>query len=82
MPEISVGAQIFDVVFHPHRPIVYTGLLTGHIKSYSYNDQGAATPIFSVRPSKRSCRGLSLNAEGSKLYAVGKAKTLKYVVDP
>ncbi|KAJ3508798.1 hypothetical protein NMY22_g16498 [Coprinellus aureogranulatus] len=79
MPEISVGSQVFDVVFHPNRPTVYTGLLTGHIKSFSYNAQGSPSQVFSLRPSKRSCRGLSLNEDGSKLYAVGKAKALNII---
>ena len=72
MPEIPVGAQIFDVVFHPTFSTVYTGLLTGYIKTFSYDDQGNHKPVFSVRPSKSSCRGLSLDQDGSHLYAVGK----------
>ncbi|KAF9530543.1 WD40-repeat-containing domain protein [Crepidotus variabilis] len=76
MPEISVGAQIFDVVFHPTAATVYTGLLTGHVKGYAYDDQGNQKLTFNVRPSKSSCRGLSLNQDGSRLYAVGKGKSL------
>jgi hypothetical protein len=78
MPEIPVGAQIFDVVFHPTFSTVYTGLLTGYVKAFSYDDQGNHQPAFSVRPSKSSCRGLSLDQDGSHLYAVG--KSLKYVI--
>jgi hypothetical protein len=67
----------FDVVFHPTFSTVYTGLLTGHVKAFSYDDQGNQQPAFSVpvRPSKSSCRGLSLDqdgADGPRLYAVGK----------
>ncbi|KAF8153232.1 WD40-repeat-containing domain protein [Crassisporium funariophilum] len=76
MPEIPVGAQIFDVVFHPTFATVYTGLLTGHVKAFAYNEQGSHKPSFSIRPSKSSCRGLSLNQDGSQLYAVGKGKSL------
>ena len=78
MPEIPVGAQIFDVVFHPTFSTVYTGLLTGHVKAFSYDHQGNHQPVFSVRPSKSSCRGLSLDQDGSHLYAVG--KSLKSVI--
>jgi len=78
MPEIPVGAQVFDVVFHPTFSTVYTGLLTGHVKAFSYDNQGNHKPAFSVRPSKSSCRGLSLDQDGSHLYAVGKGKSLKY----
>lgn len=80
MPDIPVGAQIFDVVFHPTFSTVYTGLLTGYVKAFSYDDQGNHKPAFSVRPSKSSCRGLSLDQDGSHLYAVGKGKSLKYVI--
>ncbi|PPQ65132.1 hypothetical protein CVT24_003222 [Panaeolus cyanescens] len=79
MPEIPVGAQIFDVVFHPTFATVYTGLLTGHVKAFAYDDQGAHKPVFSVRPAKSSCRGLSLNQDGSQLYAVGKGKSLSTI---
>jgi hypothetical protein len=79
MPEISVGAQIFDLVFHPSHSTVYTGLLTGHVKAFSYDDQGNHKRTFSVRPSKRSCRGLAINEDGTHLYAVGKSKALKCV---
>lgn len=80
MPEIPVGAQIFDVVFHPTHSTVYTGLLTGHVKAFSYNEQGNHTRTFSLRPSKRSCRGLTIDQDGSHVYAVGKAKALKLVI--
>ncbi|KDR74908.1 hypothetical protein GALMADRAFT_249827, partial [Galerina marginata CBS 339.88] len=76
MPEIPVGAQIFDVVFHPTFSTVYTGLLTGYVKAFAYDDQGGHQPTFSLRPSKSSCRGLSLDQDGSHLYAVGKGKAL------
>lgn len=77
MPDISAGAQIFDVVFHPTTAIVYTGLLTGDVKGYAYDDQGKHQLVFNTRPLKSSCRGLSCNADGSVLYAVGKGKGLR-----
>jgi hypothetical protein len=77
MPEISVGAQIFDLVFHPTHSTVYTGLLTGHVRAFAYDDQGYHKRIFSLRPSKRSCRSLTIDQDGSYLYAVGKSKALK-----
>ncbi|TFK31954.1 WD repeat-containing protein JIP5 [Crucibulum laeve] len=79
MPEIPAGAQIFDVVFHPRFSTVYTGLLTGHIKAFSYDDQGNHKQAFSLRPSKKSCRGLALDDDGSHLYAVGKSKALNII---
>ncbi|KAF5384376.1 hypothetical protein D9615_003324 [Tricholomella constricta] len=79
MPEISAGAQVFDLIFHPSHSTVYTGLLTGHIKAFAYDEQGHNKLTFSVRPSKRSCRALTIDADGSHLYAVGKAKALNII---
>ncbi|KAG6829913.1 hypothetical protein H0H92_002936 [Tricholoma furcatifolium] len=79
MPEISAGAQVFDLAFHPTHSTVYTGLLTGHVRAFAYDDQGQSRRTFSVRPSKRSCRALCLDADGSHLYAVGKAKSLNII---
>ncbi|KAJ6588422.1 WD40-repeat-containing domain protein [Mycena capillaripes] len=75
MPDIPVGAQIFDVVFHPTHSTVYTALLTGHVKAFSY-DQATHKNNFSVRPSKRSARALTINDDGTRLYAAGKAKAI------
>jgi WD repeat-containing protein 55 len=80
MPDIPVGAQIFDLTFHPSQPTVYTGLLTGEVKAFCYDEQGNHEERFVVRPSKRSCRGLALNNDGSKLWIVGKGKGLQYVL--
>ena len=74
MPNIPVGAQIFDLVFHPSESLVFAGLLTGEVKAFSYDEQGNHEEKFSARPSKRSCRGLTMSEEGDKLWAVGKGK--------
>ncbi|KLO12503.1 WD40 repeat-like protein [Schizopora paradoxa] len=76
MPTIPVGAQVFDLVFHPTENTVFLGLLTGEVKAFKYDDQGSASETFSLQPSKKSCRGLALSDGGSKLHVVGKAKSL------
>ncbi|TBU52287.1 WD40 repeat-like protein [Dichomitus squalens] len=80
MPDIPVGAQIFDLAFLPEQPLVTTGLLTGYIKAFSYDEQGNYEEKFSIRPSKKSCRTLAVTEDGSKLWAAGKAKAI-YTVD-
>lgn len=80
MPAIHVGSQIFDVVFHPTLSIAYIGLLDGHIKAFAYNEQGYHKALFSLRPVKKSCRGLSPDEDGSHLYAVGKGRALRFGV--
>ncbi|KAN0107772.1 WD40-repeat-containing domain protein [Russula decolorans] len=76
MAVIPVGSQIFDLAFHPSSNVVYTGLLNGKVKAFTYDDQGTHSEAFGLRISKRSCRGLALSPDGSSLYAVGKNRTL------
>lgn len=76
MPDISVGAQIFDLVFHPTESIVYAGLLTGEVKAFGYDEQGQHDQRFSLKPSKRSCRGLAIDKQGDRIWSVGKGKSL------
>ncbi|KIP07387.1 hypothetical protein PHLGIDRAFT_89606 [Phlebiopsis gigantea 11061_1 CR5-6] len=80
MPDIPVGAQVFDLAFHPTESLVYTGLLTGDVAAFSYDEQGNHEEKFRLRPSKRSCRGLATSGDGSRLWAVGKSKAL-YTID-
>ena len=76
MPDISVGAQIFDLIFHPTESIVYAGLLTGEVKAFGYDEQGQHDQRFSLKPSKRSCRGLAIDKQGDRIWSVGKGKSL------
>ncbi|KIJ25297.1 hypothetical protein M422DRAFT_96454, partial [Sphaerobolus stellatus SS14] len=81
MPDIPLGNHVFDLEFHPKTNHVYTGLLTGDIKAFSYdNDDGSCIPTFSLRPTKRSCRGLAVDLSGSHLWSVSKDKTI-HVID-
>ena len=79
MPDIAVGSQVFDLAFHPDRPLVLAGLLTGNIKAFSYDEQGNYEEKFSVRPSKRSCRTLAVSEDGTQVWAGGKAKAIQCV---
>jgi hypothetical protein len=79
MSVISLGSQIFDLAFHPTSNVVYSGLLNGKVKAFTYDDQGAHSPAWELRISKRSCRGVALSPDGSSLYAVGKNRSLQFV---
>ncbi|KAK0460729.1 WD40-repeat-containing domain protein [Desarmillaria tabescens] len=76
MPDVSVGSQVFDIVFHPTHCTAYTALLSGHVKAISYDHQGRSKESFSVSVSQRSCRGISIDGDGSSIYVVGKGKAL------
>ena len=78
MPDLRLGTQVFDFVFNPQHDIVYTGLLTGHVKAFSYNDAGECTPKFSLRPTKKTSRSLAINPDGLELYSVSKDRSIQY----
>jgi len=77
--DIPVGNQVFDLAFHPGEDVIYAGLLTGEVKAFKYHDDGSYEQAFSVRPTKRSCRGLATNADGSRLYGVTKDKSIEII---
>lgn len=79
MPDIACGGQIFDIAFHPTQSTVYTGLITGEIKAFGYDEQCNYETNFALRPSKRSCRSLEISLNGDHLWAAGKGKSLQYV---
>lgn len=80
MPDIPLKSQCFDVAFSPSHDHVYVGLLTGHIKAFAYSDDGeAATNLFSLRPSKQSCRSLATLSDGARLAAASKDKSLRCI---
>lgn len=79
MPDIRLKNQCFDLVFSPVHDQVYVGLLTGEVKGFTYDADGEAARAFTLRPTKRSCRGLAINDAGSRLYSVSKDKSLQCV---
>ncbi|KZT43434.1 WD40 repeat-like protein [Sistotremastrum suecicum HHB10207 ss-3] len=74
MPDIPIGNQVFDLVFHPKQDFVYVGTVAGEIKGFSYDAEGEYQEKLSIRPTMRSCRGLDMSVDASKLYSVGKDK--------
>ncbi|KAF8314524.1 WD40 repeat-like protein [Clavulina sp. PMI_390] len=84
MAEIPLGNQPFDIAFHPSEPIVLAALLTGQITAFSFTHDQPETEFnyeekFSVRPTKRSCRGLAMSTDGGVVYSVTKDKTMHAV---
>jgi WD repeat-containing protein 55 len=76
MTDIPLGSQVFDLAFHPSHATVYTGLLSGEVKATSYTHTGRYEAAFAVKVSSKSVRAISINADGSQLYAGGKGKSL------
>lgn len=81
MPDIPLGNHVFDLEFHPKTDHVYAGLLTGEIKAFAYQyDDGTCQPTFSLRPTKRSCRGLACDLSGDRIWSVSKDKAI-HIID-
>ncbi|KAB5588568.1 hypothetical protein CTheo_7993 [Ceratobasidium theobromae] len=76
MPDIHLDAQVFDLAFNPRHDLVYAGLLNGHIKTFSYDNDGACTPKFDIRPTKKTVRSLATSPDGLELYGVSKDKSI------
>ncbi|KAG0031232.1 WD domain repeat-containing protein 55 [Podila clonocystis] len=70
---LSYKNAVFDFAFHPTEDIIATGLITGHINCVKYVP-GAENneSLWSVRPSKKSCRGLAFSHDGAGLFTVSK----------
>ncbi|KAG8907861.1 WD repeat-containing protein jip5 [Tulasnella sp. 417] len=81
MPDIPLKHQCFDLTFSPTADQVYVGLLNGSVKGFSYDSEGNASQTFSLRPAKQSCRGVSINGGGDRLYVVSKDRGLRSI-DP
>lgn len=72
--------QPFDLAFHPTESLVYTSLLTGEVKAFRYDDNtGDIFQGWTIRPSKKCCRSLVVQQDGSKIWAVGKAGSIQCV---
>lgn len=76
MPDIPLGSQAFDLTFHPRNSAVYCGLLSGQVKSVSYDHYGNHAVSFSLQLSKKSIRGVTLDGDGARLFAAGKGKAI------
>ncbi|KAG9016055.1 WD repeat-containing protein jip5 [Tulasnella sp. 427] len=81
MPDIPLKHQCFDLEFSPTADQVYVGLLNGSVKGFSYDAEGNTKQTFSLRPAKKSCRGVSINGAGDRLYVVSKDRGLR-TIDP
>ncbi|KAF9916308.1 hypothetical protein BX616_004093 [Lobosporangium transversale] len=70
---LSYKSTVFDFAFHPTENIIATALITGHINCVKYiPGAGNNESLWNVRPSKKSCRGLAFNHDGTGLFTVSK----------
>lgn len=70
---LSYKDMVFDFAFHPTLDIIATGLITGHINCVKYAPgAGNNETAWSIRPTKKSCRGLAFSNDGAGLFTVFK----------
>ncbi|KIY70220.1 WD40 repeat-like protein [Cylindrobasidium torrendii FP15055 ss-10] len=79
MTSIPLDAQVFDLVFHPSHCTAYVCTLSGEVKATAFDHTGRYQPVFTTSVSQRSCRGISITADGSSLYVAGKGKALQTI---
>ncbi|RIB04871.1 WD40-repeat-containing domain protein [Gigaspora rosea] len=73
--------QVFDLAFHPQQNIIASGLITGEIFCHRYSCETDAESInlLSIRPHKKSCRGLEFSYDGTALFSVSKDKSIQVI---
>ncbi|GBB92887.1 hypothetical protein RclHR1_04640024 [Rhizophagus clarus] len=78
---IEFDNQIFDLAFHPSENIIATGLITGEVfcHRYTVNNTNENINVMSIRPHKKSCRGLEFNHDGTSLFSVSKDKSIQSI---
>ncbi|KAJ7594186.1 WD40-repeat-containing domain protein [Mycena floridula] len=80
MPDLPLGSQVFDLVFHPTITNIYAGLLNGNLSTVTYDHYGDCKISSSLGLSKRSLRAVTINQDGSRVFAAGKGKSI-FTVD-
>ncbi|CAE6531914.1 unnamed protein product [Rhizoctonia solani] len=73
--------EVFDLAFNPKHDIVYAGLLSGHVKAFSYDDEGTCIPKFDTRPTKKTARSLTTDSDGLELYSVSKDRSIQSAIN-
>lgn len=76
MPDLALNSQLFDIHFHSSQDTLYLALLSGHVNAFAYAQSGECAQTWSLRPSKKSCRGLALDPKSGTLYSVSKDKSI------
>ncbi|SAM01719.1 hypothetical protein [Absidia glauca] len=74
---------IFDFCFHPTQQLVVAGLITGSLywlsishHSYRYTTEENSL-LWSTQVSKKSCRGVEFNPDGSVLMSISRDKSIQ-----
>ncbi|KAL1916058.1 uncharacterized protein VTP21DRAFT_6062 [Calcarisporiella thermophila] len=77
-PPLEFENHVFDIALHPSQDIIATGLITGHVHCHRYSSDGNIE-LFSLRPHKKSCRGVTFSPDGAGLISISKDKSIQAI---
>lgn len=77
---IKLRNQVFDLCFHPSRPLILSGLINGDVYCYSYSsetaDQVTNQRKFELKKHhSQSCRGTKFSSDGNNFYTISKDRS-------
>jgi len=74
---IAHHQQPFDLEFHPSENVVFTGLLTGEVKAFRYDENtGESSSSWTTRPTKRTMRSVDVSSSGGCVWTGGKSGSI------
>ncbi|BBN03233.1 WD repeat-containing protein 55 [Marchantia polymorpha subsp. ruderalis] len=79
--ELQLGAQPFDLAFHPTSSIVAVGVITGSLQLFKYEAGAEPQKLWTVNAHTESCRGVRF-AEGGRFILSASADHSILATDP
>ncbi|KAG2185588.1 hypothetical protein INT44_002381 [Umbelopsis vinacea] len=75
MSKLHFSSHVFDFALHPSAQIAAAGLITGDIECYKFG-QKENQQQWSVKPTKKSCRGVEFSESGNHLYSISRDRSI------
>ncbi|KAL2643045.1 hypothetical protein R1flu_010632 [Riccia fluitans] len=79
--ELHLGAQPFDLAFHPSSNFVAVGLITGNLQLFKYGANTEPEKLWAVNAHTESCRGVRF-AEGGRFILSASSDRSVLATDP
>ena len=67
---VCEGDTAFALGFHPTRPLLAVGLITGQVRIYDCSNK-MPSKLISSKPHKEACRDLHFSSDGANIFSVG-----------
>ncbi len=79
--KITCHDQVFALDFHPNRPYLAAGLITGSIELWNYDIEGSNSLALNLTHHQHSCTGLLFNSTGENLVSTSSDRSWKVVTE-